>query len=329
MNLLRTELRRLVARRAALFTLLATVAVCLLSLYGINQEVRSLADAQAEAQQMLDEQHAYWEQQQANPDQTGVDQCLQDQQAERDRSGDQSIDFGCVMPEPTLQDFIYQRPLMEVTEEFLGYLVAPVGFLALVLGATFVAAEFGARSMGTWLTFEPRRSRVFASKVGAAALGALPIALTFAVLGVLGAAALFKLKGAGFELTGDQWRSVTGMALRDVVLIMAASAIGAGLAFLLRHSAAVIGVVAGYLVAVEALVVQLMPSLQQWSLTMNVQAVIRDGYTWTTYRCDDMLGSCTEITHRISFTQGALVTAAVLVATLLLGWLAFRTRDVD
>ena len=36
---------------------------------------------------------------------------------------------------------------------------------ALVLGAGFAASEFSTGSIGTWLTFEPRRLRVYGSKL--------------------------------------------------------------------------------------------------------------------------------------------------------------------
>ena len=40
------------------------------------------------------------------------------------------------------------------------------GFLAFLLGASFVAAEFASGAMGTWLTFCPQRLRVAASQAG-------------------------------------------------------------------------------------------------------------------------------------------------------------------
>src|ERR671916_825277 len=57
-----------------------------------------------------------------------------------------------------------------------------VFLLAIVfaLGVSFVTAEVTSGALGLWLTFEPRRQRVYWSKAVAAALGTLP----FTVVGL-------------------------------------------------------------------------------------------------------------------------------------------------
>ena len=67
-----------------------------------------------------------------------------------------------------------QDGLHEVMPNILlggSYLLA---FVAFLLGPSFVGAEFSSGSIGNWLTFEPRRLRVYGSKLIAAGAGMLP-----------------------------------------------------------------------------------------------------------------------------------------------------------
>ena len=85
---------------------------------------------------------------------------------------------------PTLKDFL--KPELRFAGEVPGVLSGGAVLLALaalVLGAGFTASEFSTGSIGTWLTFEPRRLRVFGSKLLAAGAGVVPLAvLTLATM---------------------------------------------------------------------------------------------------------------------------------------------------
>lgn len=59
-----------------------------------------------------------------------------------------------------------------------------LAFAAFLIGASFVGAEFSSGAIGNWLTFEPRRLRVYGSKLLAAATGLL-LRHTAAAIGVV------------------------------------------------------------------------------------------------------------------------------------------------
>lgn len=325
-RLTRVEVRRIWARRIVLLTVLAATLLSLMALYAVAIEVGSIDERRAEAQEWYEQAVADWERSQ-EPDQ--IQQCLEDQAEERERSGDPNLEFGCEWPAPRIEDF-YAGPtsLVEVYNGLFGALVYPVLFLAVLLGSTAVAAEFTTGSIGTWLTFEPRRDLVYASKVLAAAITVLPMALAFIALVLVGTAAVFRFQGVDDALTTREWTELGWMAARSVLLIAVAGAVGATLGFLLRHTGAVLAVIAGSLLAVEAVLVPLVPGLQRWSLNRNLQAWLTDGTQWSTYDCIGNQDECVETIHRVSLAQGAGVLTLITVVALLLAWWVFRRRDV-
>lgn len=329
-RLIRVELRRIMARRVLVLALLAAAVVSLMAVFGVHQLSVSLNQQRAGAQEMLEEARDYWEP--ASPEDYQV--CVRDQARARQESGQGDVDFGCeqLRRPPILEDFLPTYPSMdEQYRELLGYLVHPFLFLALAVGSTSVAAEFTHRTMGSWLTFLPRRSRVFSAKVVAAAVVGVPIALVGLGLVLLGVPAVFRYHGIDDGLSGDQWVALGWMALRIVGLAAAAAAFGAGAAFLVRHSAVVLGLMVGYLVLAEGILRGLFPSSTPWLLGTNLEAFVEHGTTWTRWPdlCDDVTVSCTPTTHVVSFTQGAVVLAAALALTLGLALLRFLRSDVE
>src|SRR5690625_6478951 len=81
------------------------------------------------------------------------------------------------------------------------------------MAITFIASEFTTGTMSTWLTFEPRRQRVYASKLGAVAVASgLLSVLTYGVLwliylGITTAYDLEPLVGEGYQYMVDTSRS--------------------------------------------------------------------------------------------------------------------------
>lgn len=325
-RLTRVEVRRIWARRVVLLTVLATTLLSLMALYAVAFEVGSIDERRAEAQEWYEQAVADWERSQ-EPEQ--IEQCLEDQAEERERSGDPNLEFGCEWPAPRIEDFD-QGPtsLVDVYNGLFSTLVYPVLFLAILLGSTAVAAEFTTGAIGTWLTFEPRRDLVYTSKVLAAAITVVPMALAFVALVLLGTAAVFRFEGVDAALTTQQWTDRGWMAARSVLLAAVAGAVGAALGFLLRHTGAVLAVVAGGVLAVESVLVPLVPGLQRWSLNHNLQAWLMDGTEWSTYDCLPNQDECVEVVHRLSLAQGAGFLTLLTVVALLLAWWVFRRRDV-
>lgn len=330
MRLLKVELRRLFSRRVVWLALVAAVLVVVAALFGVHQQAVWVKEANAQAQEMYEEALEYWE----PPSQADLDACRADEAQARQQSGDARIDFGCeeMFRAPQLSDFMGQMPsMLQQYQDLLGGLVHPFLFLALAIGSTHVAAEFAHRTLGSWLTFVPRRVPVFASKVGAAAVAAVPMVTAALALILLGVPAVFRLHGMDDGLTGDGWTQVAWMAVRIVGLAMIAGAFGAAAAFILRHSGAVIGLMVGYLVLAEGLLLGLLPRLTPWLLSINIDAFVRHGTEWTEWpqNCDDVTVMCREIVHQVSFTQGALVLLGVLLVVVALALVRFVRADVD
>ena len=89
----------------------------------------------------------------------------------------------CIIPEPTLADFSADpTPFKEAARTALEVSTVFVALAAFMIAASFIGAEYSSGSIANWLTFVPRRGRVFWSKlltmIGfAALLGAFAAAL--------------------------------------------------------------------------------------------------------------------------------------------------------
>ena len=330
MRLVRVELRRILARRVLGLAVLAAVAVSLMALFGVHQLSVSLNQQRAGAQEMLEAAREWWEPVPLEDYQV----CIRDEDRLRQETGQGDIDFGCeqLRRPPVLQDFMPVYPSMaDQYRELLGYLVYPLLFLGLAVGSTSIAAEFAHRTMGSWLTFVPRRVPVFTAKVCAAALVSVPIVTVGLALVLLGVPALFRYHGIDDGVTGAEWTSLGWMALRIVGLGSMAAAFGAGLAFLVRHTAIVLGLLLGYALLAEGILRGFFPSLTPWLLGINLDAFVDHGTTWTQWPlfCDDVTVSCEATIHEISFAHGGLVLGALLALTLGLALLRFVRADVE
>jgi ABC-2 type transport system permease protein len=265
-------------------------------------------------------------------------QCRQDQAAERERSGDQSIDFGCesiIGPtEPTLEQFGLVPPVADVITAGIttsaAYLVA---FLAFVLGASAVGAEFTTGSLGSWLTFQPRRVKVAATKLAAVAVGGAALAATFALLTNLGARMIAVVNRPDEDLVLPQpataTDSVAQLLLRVGALAMLAAVVGAALALVLRYTAGVVGLLLAYAVGIEMIAAQafLQGRLKPWTIGTNVEAFLGKGTTYTAESCAG--STCTFSQQTLSYTHSWVFLLVLGAALTLVGVLTFRRRDVS
>jgi ABC-2 type transport system permease protein len=263
-------------------------------------------------------------------------ECRDQQAAERDRSGDQTLDFGCDEQgrPPTLQQMGLVLPLADlITQGIVKTSALLLAFLALLLGASLVGAEFSTGSMGTWLTFQPRRVRVASSKLTAAAAGGAAIAVGGLVLTNLGARMVAVVNRPDSDLglpdapTLDEPLVVLG--LRVVALSLGAGVVGASLGLVLRHTAAIVGAVLGFAVVVEGVAVQafFQGRLQRWSVLKNVEAFIDKGTTYFAETCTST--ACEFREQTLSYTHGWVYLLCVLELVVVVGVAAFRRRDVS
>ncbi|HEY8619813.1 MAG TPA: ABC transporter permease subunit, partial [Dermatophilaceae bacterium] len=209
------------------------------------------------------------------------------------------------------------------------YLLA---FVAFLVGAGFVAAEFSSGSMANWLTFEPRRMRVYVSKLGAAGLGLIPV--TVALLGLLTAGSWLIVShlASTAGTTAKVWGDLALMGGRAVALAVAAAVAGAAMGVLLRHTAAVLGIAVGYLVLVEGVFGQALQGARPWLLQLNFNAWLQHGAKYFIQTCKtDAQGNynCQGVEKVLSFGHGSAYLGLLVVLTVGLAALVFRRRDVS
>ncbi|GAA4872481.1 ABC transporter permease subunit [Serinicoccus chungangensis] len=327
-RLVAVELQRLRARRIVLLALVASALIAGFALFTVNQQAVQLERARSGADAAFQEQLQWWEE---NGERERAS-CLQSQEEERRLSGDATVDFGCEQMQPPTPEQMYgaMPSLAGQYDELLLVLAYPFLLLALLVGSTHVAAEFTHRTMGSWLTFVPRRGVVFASKVVAAAIVALPVVGVGVALVLLGVPAVFRWHGIDGGGTTDQWVVLTWAVVRIMAVGAMAGALGAAAGFLVRHSAVVVGVLLGYLAVVEGILGSSLPATSRFLLGRNIRGFIENGTQWTVYAdCWEPAGECREVVERLSFAQSATTLVVVLLLVVGLALWRFLRTDVD
>jgi hypothetical protein len=288
MNLFEIEVRRFTARRAMRIT--GMLAVLLIVVGGSlafafsNQDV---AGATARARAKATAEHRA---------------CLEETRGDATKCGD--FDPNTVRADPR----IHLSALTDVLTNVAGNLVV----LALVLGASFIGAEWHHRTMAATLTWEARRTHVALAKIAAAASVSFFAVLALEILlsGALIPAALFRGTTQGVDAA---WLTHTiDVGVRIAVLGAFAASVGAGLALVARNTAFVIGISFLWIAVLEGIVRGTRPRWGRWLIGDNAGSFI---------------GVAGDTGMRSGATAGLLLALYVGV----IGWIgvtAFRRRDV-
>ncbi|GAA1531535.1 ABC transporter permease subunit [Kribbella lupini] len=321
------ELRRLVARRLVMLGVVAVLGVTVLMLAATWWNSRPLSAAEQQNTKVQFEQaHADWVKNHDKYDK----EC-------RDSYADQPepkppVEEMCTYSEPKLEE--WGKPQTVFTElmpsllQGSSYLLA---FAAFLIGASFVGAEFSSASIGNWLTFEPRRMRVYGSKLVAVAVGMVPVAVVTLALLLAGTYLIVSQMGVTTGTTGKVWGNLLETSGRTVVLAGVAGALGGVLALLLRHTAAAIGVIMGYAVLVEGIFGSVLASAQPWLVRLNFDAWVLHGTTYWVQKCKTMGDgsyTCEQVEKSLSFEHGAWYLGIGAVVLVVIGALVFNRRDV-
>ncbi|MBT0995383.1 ABC transporter permease subunit [Cellulomonas sp. DKR-3] len=233
---------------------------------------------------------------------------------------------------PVLEAFLPYRPAL--AETFARRLqpmtwVLVVGLL--VMGVSLVSADLASGAMSTWLTFAPRRGRVLLSRLVAALAAAVPVAVLALGTAALGIVAVLAWNGALGTDRADAAQELASITWRALATGLWATTLGLGLAFALRHAAAVAGVVVWWVAAVESALPTIFPQARGVTLGTNLGAWVEGVGYWLTEECaPDAAGveTCTTVEHVVTQAQGGLVLLGVALVALGLGALAFRLRDI-
>jgi ABC-2 type transport system permease protein len=323
-GLVTVELHRIWWRRLSKALLVVAVLFTAATIYGADQSTSTT--------NLPQQVQAYEQAVREFPDMAR--QCEQ-AQADARANDDPHADFGCQqMTAPTLEMFGITSPgggalfgQLALTNAYL------YAFLALVLGASLVGAEYSAGSLSTWLTFEPRRMRVASSKLMATGIAGAALASVGLAVTAAGAWLVSQLNQPDPSLnlpvptaTDDP---LTHILLRGLAVAVIAAVAGSALALVARNTGAVVAVVLGYAVIVEGILAQALGRghLAPWLPVKNVEAFLGRGTTYFAEVCEST-GSCQYTSLTLSYTHGwvyLLVAVPLLVA---LALVVFRRRDL-
>jgi ABC-2 type transport system permease protein len=340
--LLRSEVLRARSRRSLLWlplvALLAVLAVA--ALLWFTSGYVTAADLEAAKEQFRTEQMQYYEQCMADP---GI--------PEADR------EFACW--KPTEEDiaanavWALDRDPFD-TRDLTGLLNLAGGFgllVALLLAATTGGADWGARTMGLLLSWEPRRTRVFAVRLAVV----VSIGLAVAALLVLLALGLGAVIAAAHGVDPDAAATLPDdlqppdlsdgleLALRWLPLAALGAAGSFAMAMLTRSTGWAIGASIGFVAIVESVVQGVWAWGSQWLIQTNVIAWLQGGTTWLVDRRAAMQGSggygepglgdgepsLAPGYILISDTRALATLAGVVLVAALISWALFRRRDVE
>jgi ABC-type transport system involved in multi-copper enzyme maturation permease subunit len=203
-----------------------------------------------------------------------------------------------------------------------GALLLPASLLffgGLIAGASLIGSEWQTGSFVMFLTWEPRRVRIFLAKAAVHAALAFVIGMVLLILFALVLYPTGAVKGTTDGITGEWLQSLSTAMLRMSLITAFAAALGSSLAMIGRRTAlALIGVIA-YLFIVENLVSAFVESVRPWLLGLNI-AVFMTGTEYTSSR-----NGVVEYTR--GPTSSGLTLLGYTVAFVVLAAAAFRRRD--
>ena len=318
-RLIGAELNRLLSRRLALVLTLAVIAVVALFQLAVADAVTPPSPAEvAEARAGYEQYHQEWQQNHETWEQECVDE------------GGTAAE--CQQPEPTEADFgLAPISFGDIAGIGVGFAVVVAMLASYLLAASFIGAEYSTGALGNWLTFVPRREKVYAAKIIALAIGSAALGAVAGLLMVGVAAIVTSAIGQPLTGVGD----VVATAGRGIPLVVFAALLGFCIAMLTRHTVAALGVLLGYALVWlgTTIVSNLVPSLtlvKRWQVETNVQAFLSYGIDYATLKqvvTEDGV-SVESVTRHLGFGASATYLAVVLAAFLVVTLIVFRRRDV-
>ena len=345
-SLLGAELGRLRHRRLVWALALLGLAVLLTATVIVFfTHDRDLAGARAQAQsdfsRSVSEQQSYRE------------QCLKDPsipEADRERNcGPSAVD-----PSMTANSF-YQDPRLRADQGLpaMAIGIGVVGALLMgLIGATAMGADWSSRAIITLLTWQPRRLRFLATRLGAIAVVAVALGVAAQALGLALGSAIVATRGtwAGTPrlvesgmyvgpgpgtalIAADNfWRDLVFLQGRGIVLMLLFAVVAASIATITRSTGGFLGAALGWFVVVEVagqgLLMNFAPSLAPWTLTQSAIALLTPGGT-NVYGGNRMAnGNLVDRTIHVSNLDGFLHLGLLAVLVTVLAGVLLRRRDL-
>ncbi|GAB2917125.1 hypothetical protein GCM10027280_00160 [Micromonospora polyrhachis] len=224
--------------------------------------------------------------------------------------------------------FVFEREIRPLTYFLITFLVL-FGFL---VGASYIGADLHSGGMTNLLLWRPKRMVVLGTKLGTLLAGVLGVTVLSAVVYLSAFWVISEVGGFPGNLDGEFWRWLSLTAVRGGTLIALVTALSFGLAVLGRHTAAALGVVAGYAVVWELgarIVMEIVDAFRpdQWMLSTYVAAWMSGKLDlWDSASCVG-LGSC-DGRYTITWLSALIVLLVVVGGCVGAAFASFRQRDL-
>ncbi|MDP9118881.1 MAG: hypothetical protein M3M93_01210 [Actinomycetota bacterium] len=193
--------------------------------------------------------------------------------------------------------------------------------LALVVGASVVAASWQTGTISTILTWEPRRFRWFAARIVVIAAGVFAMTIVILAFLSVGVALAAMLRGSTVGVDGAWWSDVLTTSLRVSVAATLSATIGGSVAAVGKHTAAALGAVFVWTAVLEGVIRAFRPEWIPWLLGDNLVSFL-------SWQKTEFQVSITEI-FTITPGKAFVVILGYAAVTLALGFTFVRIRDVQ
>lgn len=199
-----------------------------------------------------------------------------------------------------------------------------VFLLVVGVAASAVGGEYRAGTMGTLLTWEPRRVRVAFARILAVVVVAVVVyAIVIGVL-IAGWSLGATWRGSTAGLGEDFWRGVAGVAGRGAIGAAILALLTAGVAFVTRSTVGAILTWLGYLIGIELVLGFRNRSIQSGLFMPNFGAFLQDHRVELSARF-----TRDGIERYLALPGPGLIRITVIALVIAgLGGLVFRRRDV-
>lgn len=316
-----TELRRYSRRWLFLLGFAGIIVLqCLVLANFFASTAPPSADALAQAQQWADENNA-WADQYFGP---GGD-C----ERERDAAGGTEEEFGCLnAPEPaTALDMLGRSTYESAGPDALMFMGIYLVLYGAAVGVSFITAEATTGAITNWLTFEPRRIRVFLSKVLALTLAIAATGAAYLGLGVTGIRTIASYNDAIGPNSHQTDPLMAESAGRWLLLVVLAALIGFALGALVRHAAIALGALALTFI-VDSIVTFSVDGAWRFTVFPRLYALTQGKFEYAD------IGACTsgtagqECFQYVWAGESAVYLAILTAVAVAISAAVFRRRDV-
>jgi len=243
------------------------------------------------------------------------------------------------MWQPTREDFQaewYMPPTFNFRKNFgdmVTTLAAILAMAAFVIGASFVGAEWSSGGMMNLLLWRPQRLKVLNTKLAAllAVLTAVTVALSALWTGLF--VLIANLRGTLDGMTSGAWQSYLIMELRGLVIVLAAGALGFGLASIGRHTAVAMGVAIGVVVVLQAglgtvLAMAQVKYIEMYLAPTWIAAWMNKSVELVDYNAPCIGANCEQPTMTLTWQMAGVGLVAALVLVVGTAMWTLRKRDI-